>query len=299
MKFSKYVLGACVLLFLGYAMGTYISQDSMNTELEEDKTSLLISTENMNILPGPDWGGKTNASALRPLGLIQTRKETNNISDIDHWLDVNDFQVPEYDVNPESGTVPISVPQLFDEGNKLIKGIQHVDHNIYLYGPNYTKTRYMVILNTENTEVLHVLDLSNYQSLPRVKPSEASIAEPWVHWAQLDNQMLYLSFGHPTYSSSSYGENAYLVAIDLETLSTRWTSKPLTCNSTNFVIIGEYIVCGYGFTDEPDYLFTVAKATGHRLETIRLDTGPEWIFKKGDDLYVRTYNNNYEFHISN
>lgn len=299
MKYLKYAIGASVLLFLGYALGTYISQESVNLETEGDETSLLISTENMKVLPKPDWGGKTNLSVLRPLGLVQTKKETNNITDIDRWFEVNDLQSPEYDVDPESGSVPMNVPQKLDEENKLIKGIQQADHNIYLYGPNFAKTQYMVILNAENTEALYVLDLSNYQTLPRVKPGEARFAEPSVHWAQLDKQVLYLSFGHSTYSSSSYGENAYLVAIDLETMSTRWTSKPLSCNSNNFLITGEHIVCGYGFTDEPDYLFTLDKATGKRLETIRLDTGPEWIFMKGDDLYVRTYNKNYEFHIGN
>jgi hypothetical protein len=297
MKYSKYVLGACGLLFLGYAMGTYISQESENLEIDGDETSLLVSTENMKVLPKPDWGGKTNLSVLHTLGLVQTKKETNDVTDEDRWFEVNDLQSPEYDVDPESGTVPLSVPQMFDEDNKLIKGIQQADHNIYLYGPNFSKSRYMVILNAENTEALYVLDLSNYQTLLRVKPDEARFAEPRVRWAQMDNQVLYLSFGHNTYSSSSYGENSYLVAIDLETMSTRWTSKPLTCNSNNFIITGEYIVCGYGFTYEPDYLFTVDKGTGKRLETIRLDTGPEWIFKKGNDLYVRTYNKNYEFHI--
>ena len=57
------------------------------------------------------------------------------------------------------------------------------------------------------------------------------------------------------------------------------------------------IICGYGFTNEPDYLYLINKNTGDLLQQIKLNTAPEYIIRKQDQLYVRTYDTDYIFEI--
>ena len=66
-------------------------------------------------------------------------------------------------------------------------------------------------------------------------------------------------------------------------------------NADNFAIIDDFIICGYGFTAEDDYLYILDKYTGKVLDRILLKTGPDYIYEIGDKLYVRTYNTNYVF----
>ena len=73
-----------------------------------------------------------------------------------------------------------------------------------------------------------------------------------------------------------------------------WTTLPLTCNSS-FDITGNSIVCGYGFTDEPDFVYVVDKTTGKRKQTIKVLNGPDDIVVKGKRVYVRTYSYDYLF----
>ena len=56
-----------------------------------------------------------------------------------------------------------------------------------------------------------------------------------------------------------------------------------------FVLTGNTLVAGYGFTREPDYL-TVRDARSGRIRgQVALRSGPERLVLKGGRLYVRTY----------
>jgi hypothetical protein len=69
------------------------------------------------------------------------------------------------------------------------------------------------------------------------------------------------------------------------------------CNSYNFLVRGDYIITGYGFTAEPDYLYVLDRRTGKTLSRIRLRTGPSYVIEKAGKLYVRTYDTNYVFEL--
>jgi hypothetical protein len=91
--------------------------------------------------------------------------------------------------------------------------------------------------------------------------------------------------------------NGYLTAIDTKTNQIIWRSKPLVCNARNFEIINEVIICGYGFTAEPDFLYLINKNSGKILQQITLKTAPDYIIRKENKLYVRTYDTDYIFGI--
>ena len=68
-------------------------------------------------------------------------------------------------------------------------------------------------------------------------------------------------------------------------------------NGKTFEIIDDTIVCGYGFTAEPDYLNLVSRLDGSLLQQIPVKSMVDYIYRKDDTLYVRTYDTNYTFQI--
>lgn len=140
------------------------------------------------------------------------------------------------------------------------------------------------------------LDFSDYNYANDFEESERDFVFQRIIWAKAEDGILYTATGHYTYAASS-PHNAYITAIDLNDYHVIWKTTPLTCNSLSFEVIDDSIVCGYGFTNEDDYLYILDKKTGLRQEQIPLKTAAEYIYKKGDILYVKTYNTDYSFKI--
>jgi len=109
--------------------------------------------------------------------------------------------------------------------------------------------------------------------------------------------VLYLCTYHMTYASSTGGNNAFVTAIALGTGELLWQSEPLVCNTWNFLLRDGWIISGYGFTAEPDFLFVLDAKTGEAVAKKKLASGPEVILEKGGTLFVRTYDRDYEFVI--
>jgi hypothetical protein len=134
-----------------------------------------------------------------------------------------------------------------------------------------------------------VYDFGKYAWPPRIKPGDREFVYEQVVWAKALGGVLYVETSHATYASSSYGLNAYVNAIDVKTHKLLWRSPALVANAGNFVISGDVIVSGYGFTAEPDYLYALDRRNGHVLARLDLPNGPESIKLSGKTLTVRTY----------
>lgn len=65
--------------------------------------------------------------------------------------------------------------------------------------------------------------------------------------------MLYVETAHSTYGATSGGRTAYIAAIATATGKVLWRSPALVANARSFVLAGDVIVAGYGFTREDDY----------------------------------------------
>jgi outer membrane protein assembly factor BamB len=113
----------------------------------------------------------------------------------------------------------------------------------------------------------------------------------------VENGVLFVSHHHMTYSASSGGFNAYVTALDLRTGALFWRSDPLVSNGSNFLVRNGYVICGYGFTAEKDFLFVLDATTGQTVRKIPLRSGPEWLIEKDGKLFVRTYDTNYVFEL--
>jgi hypothetical protein len=110
-----------------------------------------------------------------------------------------------------------------------------------------------------------------------------------IRWAREVGGVLYVSHAHQTYAESTNGRNAYLSAIDLERGRTLWRSRALVANARNFVVDGNLIVAGYGFTAEPDFLYLLDRRRGKVLDRLAVLSAPEVIKLRGDRYHVRTY----------
>jgi hypothetical protein len=119
-----------------------------------------------------------------------------------------------------------------------------------------------------------------------------------LRFARVADGVLYVEHASRTYAKESQGQTAYISAIDLETGSLLWRSAPLVANGESFTLVQGSVVCGYGFSAEPDFLFVLDRATGATKQKIPVKSGPEEILLKDErSLLVRTYDTDLVFDV--
>jgi hypothetical protein len=89
----------------------------------------------------------------------------------------------------------------------------------------------------------------------------------------------------------------YVTAIDIKGNRVLWSSPALISNAKNFEVVDDYVITGYGFTGEHDFLYVLRRKTGEAIQKIKLKSGPEYIIRKNADIYVRAYDTDYVFEI--
>ena len=135
----------------------------------------------------------------------------------------------------------------------------------------------------------YALDFKKYVWPPRNLPGEKELVYEELVWAREANGVLYVQNAHLTYARSSYGQNAYITAVDAKTNRRLWRSKALVGNAHTFAVTPDYLLSGYGFTAEPDYLYLLDRRTGRIVDRLALPSGPEKITRSGRNFVVRTY----------
>jgi len=107
-----------------------------------------------------------------------------------------------------------------------------------------------------------------------------------VRWA---DGTLYFNEACQSYASGAKGKCSALVAYDPVAKQVRWRTRPLVSNNM-FVLHGDYIVCGYGFTSERDHVFVVRRRDGKIMQKLSVPTAPEHFAIAGDGaLEVELY----------
>ena len=157
-----------------------------------------------------------------------------------------------------------------------------------IYGKDGATGRYLVA-SDKSGHRLYAFDFENYAWPPRIKPGDREFVYEQPVWAQEANGVLYVETAHSTYARSSYNRTAYITAIALKTRRALWRTPALVANAEMFLVTKHYLVTGYGFTEEPDYLYLLDRATGKVVDQLRLPTAPERIFQQGKLIRVRTY----------
>jgi hypothetical protein len=173
-------------------------------------------------------------------------------------------------------------------GLPLQQVFETANRNFSLYGADGSTGRYLVASDKAGHE-LYAFDFQNYAWPPRIRPGEREFVYEQPVWAQEANGILYVENAHSTYASSSYGQNAYITAIDLKTRRAVWRSPALVANANTFLVTPHYLVAGYGFTNETDYLYLLDRSTGTVVDRLLLPTAPEQVTWQGTQIRVRTY----------
>lgn len=135
----------------------------------------------------------------------------------------------------------------------------------------------------------YAYDFGNYVYPPGFVPAEKAFVYEQVTWAREAGGTLYVENSNSTYATSTNNRNAYVTAIDLETSKVRWRSPALVANASNFLANDRYLITGYGFTKEKDYLYLIDRKTGRAVSRLALPSAPEQLGFSGLQIRVRTY----------
>lgn len=229
------------------------------------------------------------------LKLEQISEKENAVTDEENWFAENELEAPFYKIPGFWGdeeAVPEGIPDML-EGRPLTQVGFDASYLYCVYGEKYYSGYLLGLYDRETCMPLLSLDFSQY-----CLKDASSDAYQWIRWARAEEGMLYVSLSHNTYAETA-PDHAYLVAIDLTDMSVLWKTETLVSNARNFEIIGNEIVCGYGFTAEDDFLYRIDRDTGRILEQLPLKTMADYIIRKDDKLFVRTYHTDYVFQIVN
>ncbi len=231
----------------------------------------------------------------KTLRLRKLFQEPNSITDDDKWFYRYDLDLPEIDdLGMPRGRA--GMPRSF-YGARLIRALYYDSTQFYFYADRHWEARFLVAMDPKTSWSRYVLDFKLWQHPPGTEPGDQGFTEMDTRWAVEEHGILYVSHCHRTFAASSHGLNAYITAIDLTDFSIIWRSEPLVSNTHNFELYGDFIVTGYGFSDEPDFLYVLDKATGEKVGRYPVKTGPDYVIRRNDSLFVRTYDTDYIYAI--
>lgn len=262
------------------------------------------------VLPCPPFDYTHHADALELISLEILDSEPNAGSDYREWFMDHYYPAETYHNGGVNEAIRSDYPP---DVLSMVLTVGRSDYHLYqiMYGPE-TKigsygsppNRFGVVLDPrillsvdyETGDQNWAIDFSSYAIDPSHEVGR-SVVRQSVRWAEEHNGILYVSNWHRTYAESSGGLNGYITALDLGDMSVVWRSEPLVCNSENFLIIGDTIVSGYGFTDEPDYVYLLNRLTGEVYHRIRVGSAPEYLVFENPNLFVRCYDTDYVLEV--
>jgi hypothetical protein len=190
------------------------------------------------------------------------------------------YQAPTAALTPDVGATPF-------QGKLPVAEFISGGRDFLVYGRDASSGRFLVAYSARRA--YYVFDFKNYAWPPRIRPGDREFVYEQPVWAHEAAGVLYVENAHSTYASSSYSRNGYITAIDLKTRRTMWRSSALVANATTFLVTPHYLITGYGFTDEPDFLLLLDRRTGRVVSVLSLPTAPEKITWHGKLVHVRTY----------
>ena len=287
-----------VLLYVSFAVfliqyfktteNTADTDIDMYTEMEEadfqpelDDTAEAEQQEFKEItyhIKNPSWeyycSDTVTETVFVPTKLEFVCEVENEITDLDVWLSSNEISVPQFPYN---------------DGN----------YSYTFTGAQFYEATGLMISELSGENQIYYIDMKDFSMLPHKIFEENdpfTNDRGYVNFAKIVDHILYISTGHKGYTENN-PSTGYITAIDLENGQVLWKSAPQVSNAYNFEIVGDVIICGYGFTDEDDFLYLINRSNGQVIEQIPLKSMAEYIVAKDSTLYVRTYNRNYEFQI--
>lgn len=233
--------------------------------------------------------------------LKQISATANDIIDHQKWISENGIEplflaVPNA-ISGAPGDLPPSVPARAGD-MILVRAFRDEGTGYAIYGEDFSAGPFLTLWTPDFGSLVGQFDFSPYRNSPKVVAGDENYVDQATRFASVVDGVLYVSHAHNTYAKSSMGMNAYITAVEVATGKMLWRSAPLVSNGESFIIKGDGIICGYGFTDEQDYLYVLDRHTGKTVSKTLVKSGPERLALIGDILHVRTYNTDYQFRVN-
>lgn len=231
----------------------------------------------------PDFTGhvlKRNMTR-KQVSLQQVSCRENNITDEKEWVINNNLTLRELPVETPIGQ--FGPRYSYYTGGYLVT----------IYGPHYGETLKLVITDLAETQLYAAYDFESFRYSPKTTLMGNTQCMQDVI---IEGNVMYVSHGSRSYSDGAGYQTGYITAYDLEKNEIIWTTQPMTCNSS-FTIYGNSIICGYGFTAEPDNLYVLDKYSGQRVHKYPVKKMVERVVVKDGKAYVRTYSYDYVFSV--
>lgn len=260
------------------------SEWNTDAQLESIDTydAARINDYQYTVLPSPWFKGHVLAREAnhKTVTLRQVSCRENDITDDEWWFERNGLtnRVTRIESQPFTEILP---RYYINTGGYVV----------VLIGESYGQTNRVVITDENLKNVYGAYDFSNYE--------QNGIAHNWdtsqyINDVMIEGNIMYVNHSGLSYSDGYDHLTGYISAINLFTNEVLWTSQPKTCNS-RMCIEGNSIICGYGFTDEPDFLYVVDKYSGQHTQKLFVRKAVYTPIVKGRKCYVRTYSYDYEF----
>jgi hypothetical protein len=213
--------------------------------------------------------------------LTQVSCRQNQITDDEDWVRNNDLTLREERV--ETPMNEFGPRFRYRTGGYLIT----------TYGVHWGYTGLVVITDEAQETLYAAYDFENFKFSPKttLMGNYQSVNDFFI-----EGNILYIAHGSNGYSDGAGYQTGYITAFDMENGEIIWTTQPMTCNS-HFAIVDNSIICGYGFTGEPDNLFVLDKDSGQRIQKIPVKKMVNEVVPKDGLAYVRTYSFDYVFKI--
>lgn len=103
-----------------------------------------------------------------------------------------------------------------------------------------------------------------------------------------DGDVAYVQLGWNGYAREANGKGNFVAAVDLAAGKLLWRTPDMTSNAA-MLVVGAYLVTGYGFTKEKAALHAFDRKTGALVQSLPLPKSPADIVRTNDGLVVRLY----------
>lgn len=263
---------------------TYIDRRFLSEVRSRGVEALIKANEPIEISFVPQGLYQDAEETQTAVTLALQKEEANDIIDTEDWIE----------------EVGLEQSHIGGQG-----GGYYLESDDYCFFPNtmsvggWNSVCYQLILYDEYFDEIGTYDFSNYVYPDSYDEVDNPYVAEGVIYAQLspDKKVIYASVGHLSYASEE-PETAFLMAISVEDGAVLWRSDKQIANAYNFVVCGDVIISGYGFTAEDDYVYLTNRYTGEVIDKIKLNSKPDYFCYKDGVLYVRTYDTNYEFWVA-
>ena len=271
----------------------------------------------IKVLEEPNFNGMTLAKA--PAGKSQTLQlvRTKFSKPMENWTSLalpslrlgNIIGHPTLGWDDTDFKIPEGVPAVYDEKWVLNDVFSDGDFPVAIYGRTPSKELlpwgkseqdiscrgrdpHLIMLLDPEKEVKKVYNTRNITVTPKDSLYQR------VEWAVVKDGILYFS-EYPSTAPDKNSQGYYIVAVDINTDKIVWMSKPRTVNSSNFLIVGNSIICGVGGSGIPDYIYVLNRYTGVKTHEYWIPTAASW-FAIGEDntLYATLYDKHVAFKIT-